>query len=805
MTHRGYLWFSHNPIAMLVARTFCISAILLAANFCLFAQTATTFDASGKLTDIKLSSSNALAPFDVSKLKDANIEVKKKARDVLIQKLDETYKVLNSQTYKHSLHLLYTRLWGADTANIIAYIASVKKALDKQDTAFLAGAMAGKLTKPIKDNLLDTTSIFYTDFDPSHPTKISLGRIDPFNSFVVAYYNNTIGDIPNDITVEVKFKETNYLLSLLSETTDVLKEGRDLKKFSLDYFNLSTDFTKKFGPAGEADLIQIKNRFNADWFKEWFWFRSGDITLNPLDFTTADYLASHPQYDAAKAALFNQYMDSIIARQLRYDTVGKYNDFIEKLKLQSTGQNIFNFKSINDSLNKLNDSKKTALLTTKKVLNKVTIPASGDFFNYSAVTDITYPVDDEKLKQALHTTEKKTIALHNILNGYDGGLTETNKASDDNSAFQKGFDTVASQLGSFALKVASFTPYASILDFFSPPSAVSNPNLLFSRTVGSQSQLESFNRDTGTTLKLGLVKITYYLSARDNMFKPELKAALMAIQAAPSLVNDDLFNKAFPDAEDIRLKDINREKLAALLQKLNKYLLDLTSLNIHEIQSDSLFLTQLIQIYNQSTLPEPSNLKAASDDTPVYSTKILETHTSDDAIEKSVVIYTAKAKDTNTIAKFSYKVGKNYFFKLGAGVAYTLLSYDQTSVQQQNGQLTITNNIRQYHFIIGGHFYFCKGLYNQDNSFWKWSERNSLFVGVGIPDPLGNLYFAYSHDIVPGLKLSGGIHVAKSNKYLIQNNVILEEKLRYRVAGPYLAITLDPTSVLNVLNIFKKQ
>ncbi len=778
---------------MHLPKPLCFLAIILSIWCRLPAQTV-IFDASGKLKQIS-TPNNTLIDFDINRLANTNKEIKKKARDVLVQKIDESIKILRSNTYKHSIHQLFMVLWGNDTTRILNYLTSVREALIKQDIRLLSGTLAHAIAGPIKDNLFDLSSVFKTDFDPHQPTQISLKKTNPFNSFVVDYYNNTIDLIPPGLTLETKLKETDYLLSLLSRVSALLEEGRKLDKFDSGYFSRISSFNQN----PDVELLNIIKKLNNDWFKEWFWFRGGSITLNPLDFTTAEFIASHPDYDLVKAGLFNEYIDTILSRQLRYDTAGRYKDFIEKLKLKGGGADLFSFRDKNDSLEELNKEKRDALLITKKVLNKVVIPASGDFFNYSAVTDITYKNDEEDLKKALHTNEKKVIALHNIIQGRTAGLVETNKASDDNSTFQQGFDTVASQLGSLAAIVAKFSPYASILDFFSPPVPYRRSTVPFNLAVP---QREGVARVRMMTLDLGpdLLTLTY-----DPSDATTFKARL--IQLLPAAYRDnDLLNVIFPDEEDIPLRAITTPaQKNALQEKFQRYLTELMTSQINSLQSDSLLITQLIQVYNQSTLPETDKLEPATDDTPLYYTKLLETQTSDDAVEKSVEIYTQKNKDTTQVAKFSYKVGKNYPFKLGAGVAYTLNSYDQSTVRQENGQLNIVNNVRQYRLIVGAHFYFGKGLFNQDNSPWKWTERNSLFVGVGIPDPLGNLYLAFSHDIVPGLKISFGAHVAKSNKYFIQNNTIIEEKLRYKVAGPFVAITLDPTSVLNVLNIFKKQ
>ncbi len=355
------------------------------------------------------------------------------------------------------------------------------------------------------------------------------------------------------------------------------------------------------------------------------------------------------------------------------------------------------------------------------------------------------------------------------------------------------------QLGQLAAVIGKFSPYAPILDFFLPKKNFGNPTIAYDRTAIGEVRVGAV-RDTGNILDLGLIRIRYYRTS-DQFLYSILRVTLEEKQ----LLEDDVFKAIYPAGDNKKLVSIRFAEIPQLREQLNRYLAAITAKKIQLLQGDSTFTMQLIQIYNQSTLPELEPLKPATNKIPVYYSKILETKHSEDAIERTVEIYTLKNKDTSRLNKFTYKVGKNYRFKLGAGIAYTLNSYDQTQLKESNGQISVVNNVQQYRFVAGIHYYFGKGLFMQNSQLIKWRERNSLFIGVGIPDPLGNLYFALSHDLVPGLKISAGVHVAKNNKYFVQNNVILEESLRYKAAGPFIAIMIDPVGLVNLLNVFKKQ
>ncbi len=483
-------------------------------------------------------------------------------------------------------------------------------------------------------------------------------------------------------------------------------------KFDLGFYNALDSFHVRLNR--NDTFLTLKYYLTLPWFKEWFWYRGGDLKLNPLDFTSDNVIKNNPKSDLKKAGIYNRYIDSLIERYIQYDTVQKIAEFKTILKEKDNGNDVFSLPDLSDSLNKINDSMKNSLLITDITLNKVSIPTQGRFYNFSAVTDITFPNNikhikneygyvknnDKYLKMAVRTDETKVIIIHNIKGTIKVGITESNTPIIDRSSFQSGTDTVISQLGQLAAIVAKFTPYASWLNLIAVPSQ----------------QYASPTREYN-------------------------KKVLVAKTA------DSVFD-------------------------------------------DSILLSNFINSSSPATEP----LQGKTDNNPMYSSKIVETQTSDDPVKKNVgVFYYASVTDTTWIKKFSYKIGKNYRFQLGSGIAYTLNPYNQSVVSPNNGQITITNNIQQYRFIVSLHTYLIKGLFLQDDRvLGRFSERLSLTTGVGIPDPLGNVYIGLSYDPWPGLKFTCGYHLDRNDNYLIQNNTIVEQQLRYKVAGNFISLENRP-------------
>ena len=187
----------------------------------------------------------------------------------------------------------------------------------------------------------------------------------------------------------------------------------------------------------------------------------------------------------------------------------------------------------------------------------------------------------------------------------------------------------------------------------------------------------------------------------------------------------------------------------------------------------------------------------------VYHSKALSTEPYDSPVKNELQLVSFKGKDSVKIGqKFAYKVGKNYRFQLSAGIAYTFKDYIQSKAEEKDGKIAITSTAQNYRLIVGVHIHFGKGLFLQDNRFLgRFSERSSFYIGVGVPKPLENVYTGLGYDLVPGLKITAGVHIYRNDKYTIQNNSIIEQRMQYKCAGPFAAIEIDPSSLLKALNI----
>jgi hypothetical protein len=216
-------------------------------------------------------------------------------------------------------------------------------------------------------------------------------------------------------------------------------------------------------------------------------------------------------------------------------------------------------------------------------------------------------------------------------------------------------------------------------------------------------------------------------------------------------------------------------------------------------------LPYLIDVFGEATLPAKL-LEGITDNKPVYTTTILDTKLTDTPSKNRYTIFSVNLnKDTTMIADFTYKVGKLYRYQISAGLTYTVPTFIQSKVVESNGQITITNTSQQYRLTAGLNIYLGKGLFLLDDKLsLRPRKRGSLYVGLGIPKPLENIYLGYSNDFVPGLKGTFGWQLFRADKYNILNNQIVEHKVRYQVVFPFVALSIDASSLTKALQIFKK-
>lgn len=781
---------------MVNKRMVCLLLIVI-LPCAVFAQT--VFDGDGKLIGLQFtsdSSKNKLQFVGIGCFTAKDAELKKAARELILKKLGETLKVLRQPRYNPLLHEFYQLCWN-DSAALVEYLTKLQSALLKEDTSGMTDTLSADFKQPIATHLLTRSANRFTqEIDPSNPNELKIWKSDPFVEAIIDYYNATLAQLPS-INLETVEERLNYLDAVRTQLDSAILLGRR-STFTKALYQQLTNLHQGLN-ADSSLFFSIKSDFKQKWFKQWFWFRGGEISLNPFDFTTAAFLRRNPATDFEKARLYNQYIDSMVQRQLRFDSTGRIAEFEHKLRLLHTGEGLFNLKAKNDSIAALNEKIMNNFLQSKQLLNDVKIPLTDSFYNYSSVSDIEYSVNNKTLLNSnIHTDEKKVLVVHNIPGSSIAALVESNKTIPNKSSFQTGADTVVAELGQLAKLVLNVTPLSGILNYFYKTQVVKPANIL--GNTAASNNLEAAVR-RATFVNLGFLAVPY--PTPNTPFRSALRSMLIAdtLLAEPALF-DNLFSAYNYTSAQVAGNATLIEEAAT---KLAIYFQAVLDRSIRRLQEDSILVRGFIRIYTNSTLAVASPLTPGKNEKPVYYSKVLETATSEEATKKTVKVVVV-GKDTTTLGQFTYKVGKSDRFKLSGGVGYTLNSYNQSVAAVSNGQVKITNDVRQYRFILGLNVYFGKrGLYSLDNSFLKWKERNYFFAGVGIPDPLGNLYFGLGHDLLPGLKITGGVHIAKAKKYLIQNNVIVEERLRYDLAGPFVGLSIDADAFINLLNVFKKQ
>lgn len=762
------------------------------------------FDGTGRLIKI---SKDSLITFDEKSLSKIDSTIKNTASEIFVKKIDEALKIIQSNLYKKTLHQFFLWLWDGpnDSVDIVNYLQELRLLLSSRQMPASYSKMAEPFMKAASRHLLiDTLTVFRAVVN-KQTKKLELVKIDPFNLTLIDYYNATLLGLTDSI--KLLTNEFDNYISYLQTNLDTIKSLLRTLRENLQFDITMYQTTKKFRTAlyqGNSTLSHLKKEFSKPWFKQWFWFRGGEIRLNPFNFTSEEFIRRNPMFDVDKVNLFNLYINSLLNRQIRYDSVGHIEEFINKLRLKNTGEMLFSLQNRNDSLRRVNEEELSKLLTSEQVLNKVEIPVKDDFASVSAVKEIDLGTDLKFLSKPIHVNEAKTIVIHNVADASKPGLVQTEKAITDRSAFQDGLDTVVSQLGEIAQVVEAYTPFSGILDFFLPQIPVPNNQILQDATINGAVDSTKI-RPNDKLLHVGFVTIRY---GEDTKFN-SLKSAVGAALNRSDLLDRSLYWSTFEKLvdKDLSVLESDTSSLHKFARTLDEYIATLQRSQIDSLIKDSILIAGLKDIFNYSTFPIQDPLKPRKTPSPVFRTQILKTDPASKAVEKNVIVYTTNKSDTIDILKFSYNVGKGHRFSLGGGIAYTFTPYSQSVASENNGSIAITNNVRQYQLVVSLHTYLGKkGLFNQDNSFWgKNKERLFAFVGVGIPRPLENVYLGLGKDLWPGLKLTVGLHLARHNYYKIQNDEIIEEKLNYKLAGPFAALSFDPTSFLNLLNVFKKQ
>ncbi|MGN6418316.1 MAG: hypothetical protein ACTHMC_12540 [Pseudobacter sp.] len=491
---------------------------------------------------------------------------------------------------------------------------------------------------------------------------------------------------------------------------------------------------------------------DAPFFKNWLWWRSGELTLNPFEHRYKDLNKTNPGelFPAAKST----------------STTGLL-----------TRAN-FNLQSI--LLAKDNDG-------LRRIQYLQQLHGKGD-----QVSSISTP---------LKASENVQVVVHNINAGETAELvlvssTPHNGMNNTMSMLDSALSTLGTAFGSLSSNKDALNAILSVL---------------------------SGNKDAGDDLKLQQAHpaATQWPAAAGGR-EAAAWAALKADLEKQGFYNEDVMERTKKSAAANTLKKVIAEGkragyLRAMLDVINEYYLNLDIFvsRLNTFKTDSLVYATVFQLVYESNLP-PDQLSMQDDDRPSgFSSRILYTIETEAKVTQTYevkrYINNGGKKDSVRIASFKYKTSPKDVFGVSIGPAFTIKPTDiygkNTVTENANDPLTIKTDRKLVHFTVGLNIYPFK-IFTLDNNFIHSKaspayERISVYLGLGFPKTLDNFYPGISYDLIAGIKVIGGVHCYMHDRYSIVNNVVKDKSSRFRAAGAFFSVNIDPRIAIKAAGIIK--
>ncbi len=269
---------------------------------------------------------------------------------------------------------------------------------------------------------------------------------------------------------------------------------------------------------------------------------------------------------------------------------------------------------------------------------------------------------------------------------------------------------------------------------------------------------------------------------------------------------------------------------------LNDYLK--TGINMFELSSQQLtksvttptnydniniFITNFNRVYWLYSQTDPQPYPDLIQEGPFYKTEVFYPNPDNIApakVEYTLVSVNNKTRDSS-VSEYTYNTYRKHYIEMSALVGFfpgkignrSGLSYDEKSytfTSENYHPIDISTGIKLFPF--GGYnvrrwlpsFNF-KGK-NQKLLFARGDHpinRLSLYLGMSIyQKQLHNFFLGPNYELVPGCGFSLGLNLYSTKYYSIKNNRIISEKEIFKPAF-YLGITLDPSVLFSLINIYK--
>ena len=624
----------------------------------------------------------------------------------------------------------------------------------------------------IADTYNNNLPTFLNSLKPS-----DYGNMSDSISVLLSQLKNKIGLI-NSISIQGGDLDIKYIgcesitESLLNNLQSILNSAKGLNEKAGKYVSL-------------MDSIKTNKTF----FIRWLWFNSGQLSLNPFEFTTSKNL--YESIDSLKLENNNKASDDF----QNTNSVLLYN-FSFPYEMDND-HNYYSFqfneaKNFQDVSNNSNN-----LQLSSKYLSRV--------------------------NRDLPDNKVAFVVIHNIDSLSKLSINYSLKSIKDEPFWETVADTLTKGIAQFgSLKLSQF-----ITPTNPQPDIIINPSSLM------ESEMKMTNEGEKSASKIVKYK-SYEIDVNNKQYSVDVDTT------NDNVVNDSILIRRILRDNDSNTKygcidgiidkflykrDLNKYSKFNNIEKYNKLINDLTEQFFsfdQRIYSINKGIEQLAYNYNSLLkfnnichlqIP-PDSLKIREtfkNDSAIYSTQIFPLMTQSDKQDSFYITYKNK-KSTDTTVSVRLKGVVNsaprHWFTLGIGLAETINKVPLNSVSTSStGQLQVSQDVQSLRLIVGVHFYLGKGLFNLDNRFifhksygpsTTWS-RVSLFIGTGIPDPLHNWYTGLSADLIPGLRIQAGTQWLWYTKYSLLNNQVSGQASGLRYGGIYFGLTIDPIAGITSL------
>ncbi|MDB5251675.1 MAG: hypothetical protein JWP27_844 [Flaviaesturariibacter sp.] len=793
-----------------------------------------TFTPDGKLKSPFPSSLDRSTAFDLSVTQPLTAAAKEDIRKKLQRKFQNTIDNLTEPAAKS----FYTALWSeADYQHLLAEATALRNylkrgSLDRLDTVTIRYFPK---TSDI-DALLNSPNLFKLDTSfnaAKEQLSVKLTSTDALKEWLRQRFNAQItrsdlnqleigaGYRRNWDNLSGKLQEIAAMRQLMTQTIARgfqcnLSDINSIETFRSDLYH--------------TGLLRI---FREDTlYKSWLWFTEGMFNINPFGFTTPDRVWMYPGIDSVNSARFDE-----AVRKSLDDPAGCCDGDPKKIealvKASGTGKQLFK-KEFAYSDETLGITTLDALQRSKRIRNEiswpVTEPLDSKWKSVLMPTDSSYllnydAANDYKLSttipKAIAENEKAFVLVHNVPEDMTIKLVDARENGVDQSNGEKVAGELFEQVGSavtllnpvgaaWALvrsKFANASPAVSPRTI-SPTYDWSESVVVLNKRTGQKSLFNKNSLDAMVRLDDDVIRIDQTLTS-ENVIREYADKMGISRDTAERLI---LCGPPRIDYDSARIDASVKNVLAWFEQKLSTYRTWAKSTTVLPglLKNDSLLITTLLAFPDRS-LP-PDTLAMKTNDKPVYRTVVFEPDLSSPPAKNKFTLTETAPKasggdTTRVIAKKEVRSGKLFRFDVSAGIAYTFTDYTANIASTSGNTFKVKADDDQLRLIAGLHIYPWQ-LFKQDDSFLgitsgHFRNRVSLFVGVGIPEPLRNYYTGIGFDLIPGFKLTVGAHLVRSSKYKIVNNEVEDEQSGVRAVGPFASFTLQPATLVKLLGFVK--